>query len=114
METLIAVISVLPIGVFVTSYFVQVALKEPKSSLLDVEQSQFRRNAGVLWILILISIVHAVLLQYVRTFTGITMLDGAIGVALGLYICADSAATAVNMLFFEGQIVPLGELPAIC
>ena len=29
------------------------------------------------------------------------MLDGAIGVALGLYICAHPAANAVNMLFFE-------------
>ena len=29
------------------------------------------------------------------------MLDGSIGVALGLYICAHPAANAVDMLFFE-------------
>ena len=68
-------------------------------------QGQYKRNAGMLWILILVSIVHAVLLRYVDTLTGITLLDGAIGVALGLYICAHPAANAVNMLFFERHLL---------
>jgi hypothetical protein len=29
------------------------------------------------------------------------MLDGSVGVALGLYICSHPAANAVRMLFFE-------------
>jgi hypothetical protein len=41
------------------------------------------------------------LLRYLHTLTGIAMLDGSIGVAIGLYICAHPAANAVNMLFFE-------------
>jgi hypothetical protein len=33
------------------------------------------------------------------------MLEGALGVALGLYICAHPAANAIHMLFFERDIL---------
>jgi hypothetical protein len=105
MWTLIAVIGIVLAGVFVTTYFVRGALEGEKLSLLGVGQGQYKRNAGVLWALILVSIVHALLLRYVHTLTGITMLDGAIGVALGLYICAHPAANAVNTLFFERHLL---------
>ena len=105
MGILIAVIGILLMGVFITTYFVRDALKKPKLSLLDVGQGQYKRNAGMLWVLILASIVYAVLLRYVDTLTSTTMLDGAIGVALGLYICAHPAANAVNMLFFERHLL---------
>jgi hypothetical protein len=64
----------------------------------------FKRNARVLWVLILAAAAYIVLLRVVPTLTGILMLDGAIGVALGLYICAHPAANAINMLFFERDI----------
>ena len=41
------------------------------------------------------------LLRYLHTLTGVPLLDGSIGIALGLYICSHPAANAVNMLFFE-------------
>jgi hypothetical protein len=66
-----------------------------------VGQGQCKRNAGVLWALILLSISFVALLRGLRTLTGVKMLDGAIGVALGLFICANPAANAVNMLFFD-------------
>ena len=44
---------------------------------------------------------YSSLLRFLRTLTGSAMLDGSIGLALGLYICAHPAANAVNMLFFE-------------
>lgn len=60
-----------------------------------------RRNTRVLWGLILLAIAYWGLLRYLHTLTGIAMLDGSIGVALGLYICAHPAANGVNVLFFE-------------
>jgi hypothetical protein len=63
--------------------------------------SQHRRDARMLWILISGAAVYLVLLCVLPTLTGRPFLDGGIGVALGLYICAHPAANAINMLFFE-------------
>ena len=65
------------------------------------DQGGYRRNAKTLWGLILLAIAFSGLLRYLGALTGIALLDGGIGVALGLYICAHPAANAVNMLFFE-------------
>lgn len=64
-------------------------------------QSRYKRNTTVLWGLILLAIAYGSLLRYLHTLTGTAMLDGSIGVALGLYICAHPAANGVKMLFFE-------------
>jgi hypothetical protein len=64
-------------------------------------QRRHKRNTRVLWGLILLAIAYSSLLRYLHTFTGIVLLDGSIGVALGLYICAHPAANGVKMLFFE-------------
>lgn len=66
-----------------------------------MNQPRRERNPQVLWALVFVAIVYGGLLRYLRTLTGIPMLDGSIGVVLGLYICAHPAANAVNMLFFE-------------
>ena len=55
----------------------------------------------MLWVLILLALVYGSLIHYLHTLTGIALLDGSIGLALGLYICSHPAANAVNMLFFE-------------
>ncbi len=69
-------------------------------------QRQHRRNTTVLWGMVLLALAYAGVLRYLRTLTGMAMvvlnpLEGSIGLALGLYICAHPAANAVNMLFFE-------------
>jgi hypothetical protein len=40
------------------------------------------------------------LLGYQRTLTGAAMLDGMIGVLLGLYVCSHPAANAIDALFY--------------
>ena len=62
---------------------------------------QYRRSTRVLWVLISGAAIYLVLLRVLPTLTGRPLLDGGIGVALGLYICAHPAANAINMLFFE-------------
>lgn len=87
--------------VTVTS-LVQGALKRREEiSRLATGQPQYERNPRMLWVLLLLAISYAGLLRFLDTLTGIRMLDGGIGVALGLYICAHPAANMVNMLFFE-------------
>jgi hypothetical protein len=59
------------------------------------------RNTMVLWGLILLAMVYGSLLYYLPTLTGAKMLDGSLGVLLGLYICSHPAANAVDLLFFK-------------
>jgi hypothetical protein len=68
-------------------------------------QQQHVRSSGVLWGLIALAITYAGALRYFRTLTGIALVDGSIGVVLGLFICAHPAANAVNMLFFEREML---------
>lgn len=60
-----------------------------------------RHNTTTLWGLIVLAIVYSGLLRYLPTLTGTVLLDGWIGIALGLYVCAHPAANAINLLFFE-------------
>jgi hypothetical protein len=90
------------VGLIVISTFVQRSLTgRGEVSSLDRRQRRHRRNSKTLWGLILVAIAYSGLLGFLQTLTGIAMLDGSIGVAIGLYICAHPAANAVNILFFE-------------
>ena len=62
-------------------------------------------NFTMLWALIVASLAYSAWSVYVRTLTGMALLDGSIGVALGLFICAHPAANAVNLLFFERDLL---------
>jgi hypothetical protein len=64
-----------------------------------------RRNSVALWRLILLAIAYGLLLNTLQTLTGSATTVGTIGVALGLYICAHPAANAVNVLFFERDVL---------
>jgi hypothetical protein len=65
--------------------------------------SQYRRigSTRVLWGLLLLAIAYGSLGHYLRTLTGSSVLDGALGIILGLYICSHPAANAVDFLFLE-------------
>jgi hypothetical protein len=51
--------------------------------------------------MVLLAIAYTGWLRYLHTLTGTPMLDGSIGVTLGLCICSHPAANAVDLLFFE-------------
>ena len=100
----VAVVGFLLIGLLMVTmpFFVQgVLTRKGKGSTLAKGQRRHKRNASVLWRLILLAIGYSALLRYLHTLTGIAALDGSIGLVLGLYICSHPAANAVNMLFFE-------------
>lgn len=56
-------------------------------------------STKVLWGMLLLAAAYFGLLQYLRSFTGIPVLDGSIGVVLGLYICSHPAANAVDAFY---------------
>jgi hypothetical protein len=71
-------------------------------------QKEHQRKVGVLCGLILMAMAYGGLLLWLRTFTGNPLMDGIIGIMLGLYICSHPAANAVDLLFF--QRYPLQQL----
>ena len=64
-------------------------------------QYQYERNTKLLWGLVVLALGYSYLLTFLPTLAGINLLDGSIGVILGLYICSRPAANAVDMIFFE-------------
>ena len=79
----------------------RVLAKRAGISALGKGQRRYKRNTTVLWVMVLLALAYVGALRYLHTLTAVAMLDGGIGLALGLYICAHPAANAVNMLFFE-------------
>jgi hypothetical protein len=79
----------------------RVRTRQEKVAILSQGQRWHKRNTRALWGLILLALAYSSLLHYLYTLTGVAMLDGSIGLALGLFICSHPAANAVNLLFFE-------------
>jgi len=68
-----------------------------------MKQQRNGRNTGTgaLWALILLALLYLGLVVFMPTLTGVSLLDGSIGVVLGLFICSRPAGNAVDMLFYE-------------
>jgi len=48
--------------------------------------------------------VYSYLLSRLGSLTGRPILDGAIGILLGLFICAHPAANAIDLFFFDRDL----------
>ncbi len=66
-----------------------------------MEQRRYRRKMITMLVMILLAILYIVLLFVLHTLTGEKLLDGGIGVILGLYICSHPAANAIDLMFME-------------
>jgi hypothetical protein len=66
-----------------------------------MEQKSRRRKVETLWGLVVLGLIYISLMLWLQTLTGQTVLDGSLGVLLGLYICSHPAANAIDALFFE-------------
>ncbi len=58
-------------------------------------------RTGILWAMLVLAVVYIVLLYSLHTLLGTNVLDGILGIMLGLYICSHPAANAVDVLFYE-------------
>ena len=118
MRISIAIIGFLLTGLslILLAFFVQAALRNRQGApQLVMGQRRAHHNSHILWALLLLALVYSSLLRYFQRLTGNPMLDGSIGAAIGLYICAHPAANAVNMLFFEQDLLRrLSEWSVVC
>jgi hypothetical protein len=64
-------------------------------------RKEHQRKVGVLCGLILMAMAYGGLRLWLPTLTGNPLVDGVIGIVLGLYICSHPAANAVDLLFFQ-------------
>jgi hypothetical protein len=64
-------------------------------------RKEHQRKVGVLCGLILVAMAYGGLRLWLPALTGNPLMDGAIGIVLGLYICSHPAANAVDLLFFR-------------
>jgi hypothetical protein len=51
--------------------------------------------------MVLLGVSYPGLLRQFHTLTGLDLLDGVIGMVLGLYICAHPAANTIDLFFYE-------------
>ncbi len=65
-----------------------------------MNQQRPSRSTRTLWILGLVAILYLALVYFLHSPTGNRVVDGSIGVVLGLYICSRPAGNAVDMLFY--------------
>jgi len=70
-----------------------------------MDRPWYSRKRKVLWGAILLAIAYSALVYSVHSLTGIRLLDGGIGVMLGLYICSHPAANAIDLLFAERGVL---------
>jgi hypothetical protein len=108
MELLAALIAfglTLLLMVSISSVAQSVLARRAKLSAWKANELSLTRQSGVLWALVGLASAYGVLVHFLRTLTGSPMLDGSIGVALGLYICAHPAANAVDILFFDRDLL---------
>jgi hypothetical protein len=59
------------------------------------------RSTRPLWLLVLVAMIYLVTLYFLHSLTGNRLVDGSIGVVLGLYISSRPAGNAVDMLFYQ-------------
>jgi hypothetical protein len=65
-----------------------------------MDQQRLGRKIVTLSLLIVLGIAYSSFLYFQPTLTGLHLLDGIIGVVLGLYISSHPAANLVDMLFY--------------
>ena len=69
------------------------------------ETRRFGSTAARLAALLMAALSYGVLVTLRPGLTGLAHLDGALGVALGLYICSHPAAAAVDMLYLDRMVL---------
>jgi hypothetical protein len=70
-----------------------------------VAQERPGRNASSLVALLVVALSYGLLLTIQPQLTGIALLDGTLGVALGLYICSHPASAAVDLLYLDRMLM---------
>ena len=66
-----------------------------------MDQRRYKLNYPLLSVLTLLGMAYIAWSLRQGALTGDRLLDGSVGIVLGLYICSRPAANAVDLLFFD-------------
>ena len=58
-------------------------------------------NTRRLWVLLVPTMSYLAWAYYLRPFNQVSLLDGGIGVTLGLYTCSHPAANGIDLMFLD-------------
>ena len=61
----------------------------------------YRPNTTRMWVLLVPAGLYLGWMIYLPALTGMTLLDGSVGVILGLYICSHPAANGIDLFFLQ-------------
>ena len=64
-------------------------------------QQPYRPDTAGLWALLLPAGGYLAWMIYLPAATGMVLLDGSVGVVLGLYICSQPAANGIDLFFVQ-------------
>jgi hypothetical protein len=64
-------------------------------------QQIYQPNSNRMWALLVPGCAYLGWMLYFPLLTGRTLLDGSVGVVLGLYICSHPAANGIDLLFLQ-------------
>ena len=59
------------------------------------------RRTAHLWLMLVLAGCYAVILNVLPSLTGVALLDGTLGLSLGLYICSHPAAAAIDLFYLD-------------
>src|SRR5512139_4018400 len=76
-------------------------------------EQQRGRSYRTLGVVVLLAFLYCGWIYTQRTITGISRLDGVIGVLLGLFICSRPAANLLDLLFAQRGQAAASEWPAV-
>jgi hypothetical protein len=64
-------------------------------------QQVYQPKMARMWVLLVPAAAYLGWMFYVPLLTGGTLLDGSVGILLGLYICSHPAANGIDLLFLQ-------------
>ena len=70
-----------------------------------MDQHRFQRSSKLLWAMVLLAVLYMSLINYIYTWSHSDRLVGSLGIVIGLYICSQPAANAMDLLFFKRDIL---------
>jgi hypothetical protein len=65
------------------------------------DTSGYQPDTTRLWALLLPATAYLAWMTYWPMLTGMTLVDGSVGVVLGLYICSHPAANGIDLFFVQ-------------
>jgi hypothetical protein len=61
----------------------------------------YQRRSQMLWTMLMVAVIYGLLISELGALSSNILVDGAIGIGLGLYICSHPASAAIDLLYLD-------------